>query len=211
MNLFNNFILWNDAPEPWQLSYQDSSTRSMEGIDRLNGLIYYYEMILLVLIVWLFISIFLKYIGESISYKYSNHSAILEIIWTSSPALILLAIAFPSFRLIYLTDEITKSNITIKVIGHQWYWSYEYPDYQYDISFDSFMIPTEDLEEGQFRLLDVDNRIIIPLGYPIKFLCTSSDVLHSFTIPSAGFKMDCVPGRINAITTNFDREGVFYG
>ena len=126
-----------------------------------------------------------------------------------------MAISFPSFKLLYLMDELIYSQISIKVNGHQWYWSYEYSDYVDSlgetIGFDSFMIPTEDLEYGQFRLLEVDNKIVIPVDTHIRFICTSSDVLHSFAVPSLGIKIDAVPGRLNAVSTFIEREGTYYG
>jgi cytochrome c oxidase subunit 2 len=215
MNLFKNFILWNDVPEPWQISFQDSATNIMEGIDRLNGSVYYYETILFVITGWILISILSKYTKNELRYKYHNHGTLIEVLWTCTPAFILLAISFPSFKLLYLMDELIDSQISIKVNGHQWYWSYEYSDYVDSlgetIGFDSFLIPTEDLESGQFRLLEVDNKIVIPVDTHIRFICTSSDVLHSFAVPSLGIKIDAVPGRLNAISTFIEREGTYYG
>jgi cytochrome c oxidase subunit 2 len=212
MNLILSFfILQNDSPEPWQISFQDSATKVMAGIDKLHGSIYYYETLLLVLVGWILISILIKDTKNEFSYKYFNHGALIEIIWTCSPAFILIAISFPSFKLLYLMDSVIDSQITIKVNGHQWYWSYEYSDYVTPIAFDSFMVPTEDLIPGQFRLLEVDNRIVLPIHTHIRFIGTSSDVIHSFAVPSLGIKIDTLPGRLNAISTYVEREGVFYG
>lgn len=140
---------------------------------------------------------------------------LIETVWTITPALILIAIAFPSFRLLYLLDEVISPTITIKVSGHQWYWSYEYSDYVTDsgdaIEFDSYMIPESDLELGQFRLLDVDNKMIIPMDTHVRLIVTSTDVIHSFGVPSLGLKLDCCPGRLNQASILVDREGTFYG
>ena len=140
---------------------------------------------------------------------------LIELIWTITPAFILIAIAFPSFRLLYLLDEVISPTITIKVVGHQWYWSYEYSDYVTEngdsIEFDSYMIPDSDLELGQFRLLEVDNKVIIPVDCHIRLIITSSDVLHSFAVPSLGVKLDACPGRLNQVSFLAERTGVFYG
>nr|YP_203327.1 cytochrome c oxidase subunit 2 [Zancudomyces culisetae]Q3T4C0.1 RecName: Full=Cytochrome c oxidase subunit 2; AltName: Full=Cytochrome c oxidase polypeptide II [Zancudomyces culisetae]AAW49494.1 cytochrome c oxidase subunit 2 [Zancudomyces culisetae] len=215
MNIFSFYIINNDAPEPWQICYQDSATKIMSGIDKLTGEIFYYETLLLIIVGWVLISAIIKYTKTELSYKYFNHGTLIEILWTCSPAFILIAISFPSFKLLYLMDSIIDSQITIKVLGHQWYWSYEYSDYLDNsgdsISFDSIMIPTDDLEPGQFRLLEVDNRIVLPIHTHIRFICTSSDVIHSFAVPSLGLKIDALPGRLNGISTYVEREGTFYG
>jgi len=133
-----------------------------------------------------------------------------EIIWTVLPAFILLSLAFPSLRLLYLIDEVSRPVVTVKAIGHQWYWSYEYADFL-DLEFDSYIIPTEDLNIGDFRLLEVDNRVVLPMGVEIRFLVTSADVIHAWTIPALGVKADAVPGRLNQLGFIFNRPGVFYG
>lgn len=140
---------------------------------------------------------------------------LIETVWTILPALVLIAIAFPSFRLLYLLDEVISPTITIKVSGHQWYWSYEYSDYVTDsgdaIEFDSYMIPESDLELGQFRLLDVDNKMVVPTDTHIRLIVTATDVLHSFGVPSLGLKLDACPGRLNQASVLIDRQGTFYG
>nr|YP_010350386.1 cytochrome c oxidase subunit II [Ixodes hirsti]UOK09867.1 cytochrome c oxidase subunit 2 [Ixodes hirsti] len=133
----------------------------------------------------------------------------IETVWTIIPAITLIFIAFPSLRLLYLLDESFSSSITIKVIGHQWYWSYEYSDF--NIDFDSFMIPTSDMTLNSFRLLEVDNRLVVPFNMNIKYMITSADVLHSWTIPSQGMKMDAVPGRLNQLSSLSNRPGLFFG
>lgn len=134
----------------------------------------------------------------------------IEIIWTILPAIILLFIAFPSLRLLYLLDEINKPSIRIKTIGHQWYWSYEYSDFK-NIEFDSYIIPTNELENNGFRLLDVDNRIILPTNSQIRIIVSAIDVLHSWTVPSLGVKIDATPGRLNQTNIFINRSGLYYG
>jgi len=214
-----NFItlIYADAAEPWQLSFQDGASPSFEGIVELHDQIMFYLVIILLGVSWVLSSIILNFNTNSnkIIYKYHNHGTLIELIWTITPALVLIAIAFPSFKLLYLMDEVIDPAMTIKALGHQWYWSYEYSDFVNDegesIEFDSYMVPTEELEEGQLRLLEVDNRVVVPVGTHIRFIVTGADVLHSFAIPSLGIKIDAVPGRLNQTSVLIEREGVFYG
>lgn len=134
----------------------------------------------------------------------------IETIWTLFPAVVLIFIALPSLRLLYLLDEVNSPRLTLKTLGHQWYWSYEYSDFK-DIDFDSYMIPTTELVEGNFRLLEVDNRVILPFNRQIRILVSSLDVLHSWTIPSLGTKIDAVPGRLNQVSFLISRPGLWYG
>nr|YP_010432107.1 cytochrome c oxidase subunit II [Winthemia sumatrana]USW04704.1 cytochrome c oxidase subunit II [Winthemia sumatrana] len=188
------------------LGLQDSSSPLMEQ------LIFFHDHTLLILIMitilvgyLMFMLFFNKYVN-----RYLLHGQTIEIIWTILPAIILLFIAFPSLRLLYLLDEINEPLITLKAIGHQWYWSYEYSDFT-NIEFDSFMIPTNELMNNNFRLLDVDNRIILPMNSQIRILVTAADVIHSWTIPSLGVKVDGTPGRLNQINFLINRPGLFYG
>nr|YP_010534066.1 cytochrome c oxidase subunit II [Amblyomma latum]UXX50161.1 cytochrome c oxidase subunit 2 [Amblyomma latum] len=133
----------------------------------------------------------------------------IEMIWTLIPAITLIFIAMPSLHLLYLTDEILHSQTSIKIIGHQWFWSYEYSDFKKE--FDSFMIPEEEMTKSSFRLIETDNNLVIPINTMIKFLITSADVIHSWTIPSLGMKMDAIPGRLNQTSANTKRPGMFFG
>lgn len=144
---------------------------------------------------------------------YTVHNTKLEIIWTIIPTIILIFIAVPSFILLYSLDEVINPSVTLKAIGHQWYWSYEYSDYteENSINFDSYMITENDLELGQFRLLEVDNRVVLPINTHIRVLITAGDVLHSWAVPSMNVKADAVPGRLNQLTLFIKRPGVYYG
>jgi len=143
------------------------------------------------------------------------HATTLEIVWTITPAFVLMIIAVPSFALLYSMDEIIDPAITIKVVGHQWYWSYEYSDYSAvdgdSINFDSYMIPEEELEPGNLRLLEVDNRVVLPVETHVRVVISSADVLHCWAMPSFGIKMDACPGRLNQTSMFIKREGVYYG
>lgn len=134
----------------------------------------------------------------------------IEAIWTVLPASILLFLAIPSLRLLYLTDEIRFPSVTVKSIGHQWYWRYEYSDFP-NLQFDSYILPTSELGKGEFRLLEVDNRIVVPIQIEVRLLITAADVIHSWTIPSLGIKIDAIPGRLNQLGFVVNRPGVFYG
>nr|YP_011017291.1 cytochrome c oxidase subunit II [Amblyomma dissimile]WQF68954.1 cytochrome c oxidase subunit II [Amblyomma dissimile] len=133
----------------------------------------------------------------------------IEIIWTIIPAMTLILIAIPSLHLLYLTDEIFNTQTSIKVMGHQWYWSYEYSDFNKE--FDSFLIPEQELNQNSFRLLETDNNLLVPFNTMIKFLITSADVIHSWTVPSLGMKMDAIPGRLNQTFMTANRPGLFFG
>lgn len=135
---------------------------------------------------------------------------LIEVIWTILPAVILIFIALPSLRLLYLLDEVGSPRLTLKTIGHQWYWSYEYSDFS-DLEFDSYIVPTSDLDAGGFRLLEVDNRVVIPYITQVRMLVSAADVIHSWTIPTLGVKVDGVPGRLNQIRFLASRPGLFYG
>ena len=143
------------------------------------------------------------------------HGTVIEVAWTVTPSLILMIIAVPSFALLYSMDEIVDPSITLKAIGHQWYWTYELSDYsendENSIVFDSYMVPEDDLTLGQLRLLEVDNRVVLPIQTHVRVLVTAADVLHSWAVPSLGVKCDAVPGRLNQTSIFLQRPGVFYG
>nr|AJY78506.1 cytochrome c oxidase subunit II [Cucullaea labiata] len=141
-------------------------------------------------------------------YVWQGH--LLEVVWTVAPIVVLLFLAFPSLQLLYTMNETVGSKVSLKVVGHQWYWSYEY-DYCKNAVYDSYMIPVSGLGEGGFRSLDVDYRAVIPFGVGVRALVTSADVLHSWAVPGLGVKMDAVPGRLNQIPIFASRPGVFYG
>nr|BAF80212.1 cytochrome c oxidase subunit II [Culicoides oxystoma]BAF80218.1 cytochrome c oxidase subunit II [Culicoides oxystoma] len=188
------------------VSLIDSNSPLMEQLN------FFHDHTLLILTL---ISVLVMYVMIMLFFnKFTNRFLLagqtIEIIWTILPAIILLFIAFPSLRLLYLLDEINKPSLTIKTIGHQWYWSYEYSDFN-NLEFDSYMIPTNDLEENGFRLLDVDNRIVLPTNSQIRIIVSAMDVLHSWTVPSLGVKIDATPGRLNQTNIYMNRSGLYYG
>nr|YP_010175639.1 cytochrome c oxidase subunit II [Corythoxestis sunosei]QSL98899.1 cytochrome c oxidase subunit II [Corythoxestis sunosei] len=188
------------------LNFQNSNSPLMEQI------IFFHDHTLMILIM---ITILVGYIMMSLFFnKFINRflleGQLIELIWTIIPAITLIFIALPSLRLLYLMDELNNPLITLKSIGHQWYWSYEYSDFK-EISFDSYMIPSNDLNLNSFRLLEVDNRIMLPMNNQIRILVTASDVIHSWTIPSLGVKVDANPGRLNQTNFFLSRPGTYFG
>jgi heme/copper-type cytochrome/quinol oxidase subunit 2 len=142
-------------------------------------------------------------------------TTLIELIWTITPAFILILIAFPSFKLLYLMDEVSDPAMTVLAEGHQWYWSYQYPDFLNSedgfIEFDSYIVPESDLEDGGLRMLEVDNRVVLPELTHVRFIITAADVIHSFAVPALGIKCDAYPGRLNQVSLLINREGTFYG
>jgi cytochrome c oxidase subunit II len=213
MNIYNNC----DTPHPWGLYFQDSATPQMEGLVELHDNIMFYLVIILFAVGWIMISAVRNYVNNKspISHKYLNHGTLIELIWTITPALILILIAFPSFKLLYLMDEVSDPAMSVLAEGHQWYWSYQYPDFLTSendfIEFDSYLVPESDLEDGALRMLEVDNRVIIPELTHVRFIVTAADVIHAFACPALGIKCDAYPGRLNQASVLINREGVFYG
>nr|YP_009731493.1 cytochrome c oxidase subunit II [Macrocheles glaber]QHQ98511.1 cytochrome oxidase subunit 2 [Macrocheles glaber] len=187
------------------LNFPDANSPIMEQ------LIFFHDHTMII-IVMITITISYMYINI-LTNKIYNRNLIedqnIEIIWTILPTFLLLFIAIPSLRLLYLMEETFEPSLTIKVIGHQWYWSYEITNF--NINFDSFMVPEKELMMGDFRLLEVDNRLVVPYNTNLRFIITSADVIHSWTIPSLGLKMDAIPGRLNQTFTIAKRPGIFYG
>nr|YP_009332463.1 cytochrome c oxidase subunit II [Kryptolebias hermaphroditus]API83170.1 cytochrome c oxidase subunit II [Kryptolebias hermaphroditus] len=191
---------------PSQLGFQDAASPVMEELLHFHD----HTLMIVFLISTLVLYIIMAMVTTKLTNKFILDSQEIEIIWTLLPALILILIALPSLRILYLMDEVNDPHLTVKALGHQWYWSYEYTDYN-NFGFDSYMIPTQDLTPGQFRLLDVDHRMVIPTESPVRVLITADDVLHSWAVPSLGIKMDAVPGRLNQTAFIISRPGIYYG
>nr|YP_010037160.1 cytochrome c oxidase subunit II [Galerella sanguinea]QQW47832.1 cytochrome c oxidase subunit II [Galerella sanguinea] len=191
---------------PFQLGFQDATSPIMEE------LLHFHDHTLM--IVFLISSLVLYIISLMLTTKLTHTSTMdaqeVETVWTILPAIILILIALPSLRILYMMDEINNPSLTVKTMGHQWYWSYEYTDYE-DLNFDSYMVPTQELKPGELRLLEVDNRVILPMEMTIRMLISSEDVLHSWAVPSLGLKTDAIPGRLNQTTLMGTRPGLYYG
>nr|YP_009355562.1 cytochrome c oxidase subunit II [Acanthaphritis unoorum]BAX03893.1 cytochrome c oxidase subunit II [Acanthaphritis unoorum] len=191
---------------PSQLGFQDAASPVMEELLHFHD----HALMITFLISTLVLYILIAMVSTKLTDKFILDSQEVEIIWTVLPAVILILIALPSLRILYLMDEINDPHLTIKAMGHQWYWSYEYTDFE-ELGFDSYMIPTQDLTPGQFRLLEADHRMVVPMESPVRMLVSADDVLHSWAVPALGVKMDAVPGRLNQTAFISSRPGVFYG
>jgi len=223
-----------DVAEPWQLGFQDPATPTMEGIIEFHHNLMFFITLIAIFTTWVLVRCISFYSWDQSEFNDElqkndgaskpvdrevamfTHSTPLEIIWTIVPAIILLFIAIPSFALLYSMDEMIDPALTLKVVGHQWYWSYEFSDYATleggeSLNFDSYMLSLDDLTLGNLRLLEVDNRVILPVNTHIRVIVTAADVLHSWAIPSFGLKVDACPGRLNQTSLFIKREGTFYG
>lgn len=217
MFFLKHFISFCDAAEPWQIGTQDPATPVMEGMIFFHNYLVFFMIFIGTAVFWLLYKIINDF-NESANPKAQqfNHSSILEIIWTIIPAVILVFIAVPSFALLYSLDELIDPALTLKIVGHQWYWSYEFSDYGIlkgapTLNFDCYMTATDDLEQGLFRLLETENRVNLPINTHIRLLITSADVLHSWAVPSFGIKVDACPGRLSQTSLFIKRPGLFYG
>nr|QFZ89521.1 cytochrome oxidase subunit II [Metaphire sp. YN201734-01]QFZ89540.1 cytochrome oxidase subunit II [Metaphire bannaensis] len=193
-------------PHWGQISFQDAASSVMMQLISFHD----HTLIILTLVLTVVGYALAALMLNSYINRYILEAQMIETVWTILPALILLVLALPSLRILYITDEVSNPSLTVKTIGHQWYWSYEYTDFM-NVEMDSYMTQTPELNLGDFRLLEVDNRIVVPMQLEIRMLITAADVLHSWTVPSLGVKVDAVPGRLNQIGFTTSHPGVFYG
>ena len=198
-------------PKEWQLGFQDPASGGMRDI------VNFHNNILLPIIVAISVFVLFLMIYTCVRFRASanpipskrTHNVTVEILWTLIPCLILIVMAVPSFKILYKQDTIPKADVTVKAVGYQWYWGYEYPDE--NIIFDSYMVETKDLKENQPRLLTVDHQVVVPVNKVVKVLITANDVLHAWALPSFGVKRDAVPGRINETWFKAEKVGTYYG
>ena len=209
--IFISFELYAKQATDWQLSFQNPATDLMGSVVGLHNII-----LIVMTLVTLFVLFLLFYVSFRFSAKRNpipsttTHNTVVEVLWTAIPIVILVVLAIPSFKLLYQQEKSENYDMTVKVIGHQWYWEYEYPDHG-DFYFESYMVQEQDLEEGDLRLLTVDNPLVIPANKNIQILITAGDVLHSWAVPSMGLKTDAVPGRLNETLVNVKEPGVYRG
>lgn len=198
-------------PTPWQIGFQDAVSPMMERIDSFHDLLMWVITVITLFVLVLLAIVVIRFNSRANpTPTRTTHNSLLEVIWTVVPVIILVLIAIPSFKLLYYMDRTDEAEMTLKAIGHQWYWSYEYPDHG-EFTFDSIMIEDEDLKEGQVRLLETDTRVVLPVDTNIRLLVTADDVIHAWAIPAFGVKMDAVPGRLNETWVRVDKEGTYYG
>jgi cytochrome c oxidase subunit 2 len=198
-------------PQPWQLGFQPAATPVMERIHEFHHL-----LLIIIVLISVFVLALLAYTIKKFSAKNNpvpsktTHNTMIEVIWTVVPVIILVIIAVPSFKLLYYSDVVPKADMTIKAIGSQWYWTYEYPDHG-KFSFDANMIADEDLKPGQKRLLETDTSVVVPVDTTVRVLVTAADVLHAWAVPAFGVKIDAVPGRLNETWFKATKVGTYYG
>jgi len=210
LGLLPNISLSNE-PKDWQLGFQKAASKGMTDI------VWFHDYMLLPIITAITAFVLFLLLYTCVRYRESknkvasttSHNTIIEVLWTLIPCIILIIMAVPSFKVLYSQDTIPKADVTIKAIGYQWYWGYEYPDE--NIVFDSYMVDDKDLKQNQPRLLTVDNEVYVPVNKVVKVMITANDVLHAWALPSFGVKRDAVPGRINETWFKADRTGTFYG
>ena len=196
---------------PWQLGFQEAVTPVMHQVVAFNDLLMMIiTAIFIVVVALLFYTMYRFSAKRNPEPSKTTHNTIIEVIWTVIPIMILIVIAIPSFKLLYFQDRTVDAEMTIKAVGHQWYWTYEYPDHD-DLTFDALMIADEDIGDGQTRLLETDNRVVVPVGTNIRLLTTADDVIHAWTIPAFGIKIDATPGRVNESWFHVEKEGIYYG
>ena len=189
-----------------QLSFQDAASPVIAQLIAFHD----HTILILILVTSIVSYAFISLTFNSFSSRFILEAQQIETIWTLLPAVTLLFLAFPSLHILYLIDELAAPTLTIKTIGHQWYWRYEYADFS-NLEFDSYITPETDLKIGEFRLLEVDHRAVVPINTEIRVIVTGADVIHSWTIPSLGLKVDAIPGRLNQLGFTANRPGIFYG
>ncbi|MES2607403.1 MAG: cytochrome c oxidase subunit II [Pseudomonadota bacterium] len=200
-------------PKPWQMNFQEAATPMMAGIAEMHNL-----LLVIIAVIAIIVGCLMTYViwrfraSKNPIPSTTTHNTILEIAWTFIPVIVVVMITIPSVKLMYEMEKPHDPDMTVKIIGKQWYWTYEYPFKEgKTLSFDSRMIETKDLKKDQLRLLEVDNRMVVPVGTTVQLIITAGDVLHSFAVPSLGIKKDAVPGRINETWLRIEKEGVYYG
>lgn len=206
-------LAFAEQPLPWQLGFQDAVSPSAEHINEFHNMLLYIIFAIAIFVLLLLVWVVIRY-NSHVNPKPStfSHNVFIEVIWTVIPVIILIVIAIPSFKLLYFTDRVENPEMTIKVTGRQWYWDYEYPDHE-GISFSSYPIADEDInpENNEVRLLSTDTKLVLPVDTNIQILMTGGDVIHSWTVPAFGVKIDAVPGRLNETWVRIEKPGIYYG
>lgn len=200
-----------DHIEPWKMGFQSPVSPLKEQIEHFHNF-----LLIIMTAVTVFVLLLLAYIvfrfraSKNPVPSKTTHNTLLEIIWTTIPVIILLVIAIPSFRILFYAERVENADMTLKIVGHQWYWEYEYPDSD-NLTFESYMIKDADLKPDQPRLVSVDNVLVLPVDKTIRLQVTAADVIHDWAMPSMGIKMDAVPGRLNETWVRIDKPGTYYG
>lgn len=199
------------VPQPWQLGMQPSASPVKERIGSLHDFLLVIITLITIFVLALLVYVMVRFRASANPVpNRTSHNTLLEVVWTVVPVLILVVIAIPSFKLLYYMDRTTEAEMTLKVTGHQWYWKYEYPE-QNGLTFDSYMVQEGDLKPGQMRLLEVDNRVVLPVDTNVRVLVAGVDVMHSWLVSSLGVQIYAVPGRTNETWVRINKPGIYYG
>ncbi len=199
-----------EEPQPWEMGLPRPASLTAERIDSFHSILLW-----IITLITLFVLALLLYVmwrfraSRNPVPTRTSHNTLIEVLWTVVPIMILVIIAIPSFKLLYYADKTRDAELTLKATGHQWYWSYEYPDSK--VAFDAMIVEDKDLKAGQLRLLTTDNVVVLPVHTNIRLLIASEDVIHAWTVPALGVNLNAVPGRLNETWTNIEREGTYYG
>ena len=208
---FLPFAAFADKPTPWQFGFQEAVTPTMHAFNDFHNILLYVIFAVSAFVLLLLVYVCIKFSAKNNPVPSKNsHNTVLEVIWTVLPVVILVFLAIPSMRVLYFNEKIENTEMTLKIVGHQWYWSYAYPD-NGDIEFESYMIPDDEIKEGQTRLLEVDNRVVLPVDTKIKLQITGADVIHNWAMPAFGVKIDAIPGRLNEGWIEVEKTGTYYG
>jgi len=198
-------------PTPWQMGFQPAASPVMERVDGFHDFLLIVITLISVFVLALMIYVFIKFNAKANpTPSRTTHNTTIEVLWTVIPIVILVVIAVPSFKLMYYADRAVDADMTLKVAGNQFFWTYEYPDHD-ELTFDAIMVDDADLEDGDLRLLTTDNAVVLPVDTTIRLLLTANDVIHAWAVPAFGVKMDAVPGRLNETWFRIDKEGMYYG
>ena len=198
-------------PEPWQMYFQEAHSSLMEQMVEFHDFLLYLTFAISFFVLGLLLFTVIRFNEKrNPTPSKTTHNTLIEVLWSVIPIFLLVVIGLFSLPLLYKSDDTVNADLTVKVIGRQWYWSYEYPDHG-DFTFDAFVIPDDEIKEGQLRLLSTDENLVLPVGKKIRVLVTASDVLHAFAMPALGSKVDAVPGRTNEIWFDIDKPGMYYG
>lgn len=210
LSIFLADVASADKPVPWQIGFQESVTPIMDKFMSFHHILLYVIFAVSIFVVLLLVYVCIKFNAKAnpVPSK-TSHNTLIEIIWTVAPVIILVAITIPSIKILYYNEEVPESEMTLKVIGNQWFWSYQYPDY--NLAFDSYIIPEKDLKEGDIRLLSVDNQVVLPVDTTIRLQSTGADVIHNWAVPAFGTKLEAVPGRLNEGWVKVEKIGTYYG
>jgi cytochrome c oxidase subunit 2 len=198
-------------PVPWGINFQPSASPVKTQIHDFHELLLVIITLITIFVLGLLVYVMWRFRASAHPHPTrTTHNTLLEVAWTAIPVMVLVLIAIKSFPLLYYEDRAVAPEMTIKVVGKQWYWTYEYPDAG-GLAFDSYMVQKADLKPGQPWLLEADNHLVVPVGATVRVLVAGNDVMHSFFVPALGVQIYAVPGRLNETWFRADREGVFYG